>query len=86
MRSDLHDNMQQEMQAGPDPGDEQMRPDWTKKCEVCGETPIVPLTGMCGPCTFGEVNGGNAWAVTDQVIEVLLDEDSGVIRESPRNG
>ena len=36
-------------------------PDWTKTCEVCGETPIVPLTGMCGPCTFGEADtaGGN---------------------------
>lgn len=32
------------------------RPDWTKKCEVCGATPIVPLTGMCGPCTFGEAD------------------------------
>jgi len=61
MRRDLHDKMQQEMQAGPDPGDEQVQPDWTKKCEVCGETPIVPLTGMCGPCTFGEADtaGGN---------------------------
>lgn len=30
------------------------KPDWTKKCEVCGATPIVPATGLCGPCTFGE--------------------------------
>jgi hypothetical protein len=29
-------------------------PDWTGKCEVCGNSPIVPETGMCGPCTFGE--------------------------------
>lgn len=38
-----------------------MTPDWTKKCEVCGQSPIVPLTGMCGPCTFGEAStyGGN---------------------------
>ena len=36
-------------------------PDWNGKCEVCGETPIVPETGMCGPCTFGEAEteGGN---------------------------
>lgn len=36
-------------------------PDWTRKCEVCGETPVVPATGMCGPCTFGEADtaGGN---------------------------
>jgi hypothetical protein len=38
-----------------------MAPDWTRKCEVCGQTPIVPLTGLCGPCTFGEAEtiGGN---------------------------
>lgn len=36
-------------------------PDWNQECEVCGETPIVPFTGMCGPCTFGEADtiGGN---------------------------
>lgn len=39
----------------------QVGPDWTKKCEVCRATPIVPLTGLCGPCTFGESEtaGGN---------------------------
>lgn len=38
-----------------------VEPDWEHFCEVCGETPIVPLTGMCGPCTFGEADtvGGN---------------------------
>lgn len=30
------------------------KPDWTRKCENCGQAPIVPLTGMCGPCTWGE--------------------------------
>lgn len=36
-------------------------PDWTGKCENCGESPIVPATGLCGPCTFGEAEtaGGN---------------------------
>jgi len=29
-------------------------PDWTGRCDVCGATPVVPVTGMCGPCTFGE--------------------------------
>lgn len=30
-------------------------------CQACGGTPIVPETGMCGPCTFGEAEavGGN---------------------------
>ena len=41
--------------------EEDMRPDWDHRCEVCGQKPIVPLTGMCGPCTFGEADtaGGN---------------------------
>lgn len=36
-------------------------PDWDHTCENCGETPIVPVTGLCGPCTFGEAAtaGGN---------------------------
>ena len=36
-------------------------PDWTEQCEVCGSSPVVPVTGMCGPCTFGEADtaGGN---------------------------
>jgi CO dehydrogenase/acetyl-CoA synthase alpha subunit len=38
-----------------------LEPDWTGKCEVCGASPTVPTTGMCGPCTFGEADtaGGN---------------------------
>ena len=38
-----------------------MEPDYSHKCEVCGSTPVMPATGMCGPCTFGEAAtvGGN---------------------------
>jgi len=35
-------------------------PDWTKRCVNCGATPVLPITGMCGPCNFGEaetING-----------------------------
>lgn len=41
--------------------DPETEPDWTGTCENCGQSPIVPLTGMCGPCTFGEADtiGGN---------------------------
>ncbi len=37
------------------------QPDWEHECENCGQTPIVPITGLCGPCTFGEAAtaGGN---------------------------
>lgn len=40
---------------------EDMAPDWDIPCEVCGASPTVPQTGMCGPCTFGEADtvGGN---------------------------
>ena len=30
-------------------------PDWSRTC-VCGGSPVVPETGMCGPCTFGEAD------------------------------
>jgi hypothetical protein len=36
--------------------DPENKPDWTSQCEVCGATPVVPATGMCGPCTFGEAD------------------------------
>ena len=41
--------------------DPETEPDWGGECEVCGQSPIVPLTGMCGPCTWGEAEtvGGN---------------------------
>lgn len=37
------------------------KPDWNGKCINCDASPIVPLTDMCGPCTFGEAAtaGGN---------------------------
>ena len=37
------------------------RPDWRYNCESCGESPVLPITGLCGPCTFGEADtiGGN---------------------------
>lgn len=36
-------------------------PRWDYDCIVCGQTPVLPLTEMCGPCTFGEADtvGGN---------------------------
>lgn len=38
-----------------------VEPDWSKPCEACGAKPVLPLTGLCGPCTFGEADtsGGN---------------------------
>jgi hypothetical protein len=41
--------------------DKDVEPNWEGTCEVCGASPIVPITGMCGPCTWGEADtvGGN---------------------------
>ena len=39
-----------------------LEPDWTKKCINCRQTPIVPMSGMCGPCHFGQASTmGGAW-------------------------
>jgi len=40
---------------------EEREPDWISPCDVCGQVPVLPLTGMCGPCSFGEAEtaGGN---------------------------
>jgi len=34
--------------------DPRIQPDWDTACGQCGSKPVVPLSGMCGPCTFGE--------------------------------
>jgi hypothetical protein len=36
--------------------DADIAPDWLGECELCGQSPIVPATGMCGPCTFGDAD------------------------------
>ena len=40
-----------------------VRPSWSAPCENCGAAPIVPMTGLCGPCTFGEADtvAGGWW-------------------------
>ena len=45
----------------PAKDDSDTTPDWGIPCSLCGSVPTLPLTGMCGPCTFGEVDtaGGN---------------------------
>jgi hypothetical protein len=36
-------------------------PDWTRGCTTCGEKPVMPATGLCGPCATGDADtaGGN---------------------------
>lgn len=31
-------------------------PDWSGACENCGSSPVHPISGLCGPCTFGEAD------------------------------
>lgn len=35
--------------------------DWHGECAVCGSSPLVDGTDLCGPCCFGEAEtaGGN---------------------------
>jgi len=57
----------------------QVTPDWESKCESCGASPILPLTGICGPCTFGEADTvGGDWM--DQVTK-RCDECDGSCKE-----
>ncbi len=44
-----------------DADDPRIQPDWRGSCMACGASPILPLTDLCGPCTFGdaETSGGN---------------------------
>lgn len=39
------------------PKQEDVEPDWAHSCENCGAKPIIPITGMCECCTFGEAPG-----------------------------
>lgn len=40
----------------PPPPPPPAAPDWAGRCEVCGASPVLPATGLCGPCTFGEAS------------------------------
>ncbi len=35
-------------------------PDWSMSCEVCDRSPAMPITGLCGICTWG-VSEGMDW-------------------------
>lgn len=52
------------------------RPDWQGKCHNCGSSPVVPVSGLCGPCHFGKAAtvGGGWWdegsdALNDQTLD-----------------
>ena len=49
-------NLEQMKLGGREPDTE---PDWEGRCSNCGQSPIIPATGMCGPCTFGEAETAN---------------------------
>lgn len=39
------------------------RPNYRHDCENCGSKPTVPVSGLCGPCHFGQADavGGGWW-------------------------
>jgi hypothetical protein len=53
--------MSKKKKAKTPPKDKDVQPNWNVRCMVCGDVPTMPVTGMCGPCTFGEAetHGGN---------------------------
>jgi hypothetical protein len=59
MKTKKHDKDFYEEAEVLEENDPRIIPDWSQQCEVCEATPIVPLTGLCGPCTFGEAETAN---------------------------
>lgn len=49
----------------------QIEPDWEGHCDNCQAAPIIPATGLCGPCTFGEAETMNGeWeSIVDEKCE-----------------
>jgi len=49
------------------------QPDWKNKCDVCESDtePVVPISGLCGPCHFGtaEALGGDWWHDANQELK-----------------
>lgn len=49
------------------------QPDWEHKCKVCelALEPVVPMSGLCGPCHFGTAQalGGDWWHDTKQELK-----------------
>lgn len=42
----------------PDP----LAADHARNCEICGASPVVAVTGLCGPCSFGgEAQAAAVW-------------------------
>lgn len=55
----------------------ELRPNWDESCDNCGQSPVVPMSGLCGPCHFGAadaVNGGWWDESTDDIDEDFADE------------
>jgi len=40
---------------------ERLEPDFEATCEVCGSGPVVPGTGLCGPCCYGSAKALDWW-------------------------
>lgn len=50
------------MKHGSMPTEDDWEPNLEGECSVCGGKPVHPLTGMCGPCSFGEADTvGGDW-------------------------
>ena len=53
-------------------------PDWEHQCANCMAEPIVPISGLCGPCHFGTIDAilGEWWCPIAEAPNLYwLDDD-----------
>jgi len=46
------------------------KPNWNYSCSNCMGTPVVPISGLCGPCHFGTIDAilGEWWDPVNEEI------------------
>ena len=51
----------------PSSQDHPLDPDYSRACASCGDSPVVRVTGLCGPCSFGgAANAAAVWGAPRQ--------------------
>ena len=63
------------MNSPADQYTDETRLDWTRKCENCGQSPIVPITGLCEPCTFAVEREGTERERADRAEAELAESE-----------
>ena len=55
----------------------ELRPDHSKSCPNCSQSPVVPMSGLCGPCHFGTADAvhGGWWNESADDLDAAFVED-----------